>query len=47
MASYVKTAVMQKDVQEMLELSKIEFVKDRLKEQRAYSHEYSIFRNGR
>ena len=47
MTSYVKASVMQKDVQEMFELAKIEFIKERLKNQRAYSHEYSIFRNGR
>ena len=47
MTAYVKSAVEKKDRQEMLEVSKTDYVKKRLETQRAYSHDYSVVRGGR
>lgn len=46
MTGYVKSRVVQKDLQEMLELSKTEIIRHRLQGKKAYSHEYHVIRDG-
>lgn len=47
MTGYVKEVVSGKDQKEMLELSKPEYIRERMRERRAYSHEFRVDRNGR
>ncbi|MBR3508834.1 MAG: EAL domain-containing protein [Lachnospiraceae bacterium] len=47
MTAYVKKAVSKKDLQEMLELSRTDFIKERLHDRRSYSHDYMVIREGR
>ena len=47
MLGYVKTIVAKTDLQDMMELSRTDFIKAKLKGRRAYSHEYTILRDGK
>ncbi len=47
MTKYVRACVEKKDLQEMLELSRTENIKEKLRDRRAYSHEYTVSRGGR
>ena len=46
MTRYVKERVVQKDLQEMMEISKTEYIKERLQGKKAFSHEYHVVRDG-
>ena len=46
MTCYVKNRVVQRDLQEMMEISKTEYIKERLRGKKAYSHEYHVVRDG-
>ncbi|MBP5282185.1 MAG: EAL domain-containing protein, partial [Lachnospiraceae bacterium] len=45
MSAYVKATVAKKDLQEMMEIARADYVKDKLRYRRAYSHEYTVIRN--
>ena len=45
MSAYVRATVAKKDLQEMMEIARADFVKEKLRYRRAYSHEYSVIRN--
>ena len=47
MTKYVRACVEKKDLQEMLELARAENIKEKLRDRRAYSHEYTVSRGGR
>ena len=46
MTNYVKRCVAQKDLQEMLEIAKADYIRGRLRGRRAYSHEFHVIRDG-
>ena len=46
MTYFIKAAVLQRDQAEMLEIAKPEYVRARLNETRAYSHEFRVVMNG-
>jgi EAL domain-containing protein (putative c-di-GMP-specific phosphodiesterase class I)/CheY-like chemotaxis protein len=47
MTGYVKKMVSKKDIQEMLEVSRTDYVKEKLRNRRSYSHDFMVIRNGR
>lgn len=46
MLEYVRQRVVQKDLQEMLEISKADYIRAKLYGRKAYSHEYHVIRDG-
>ena len=46
MTNYVKQKVVQRDLQEMLEIAKTEYIRGRLYKKKAYSHEYHVVNGG-
>ena len=47
MMAYVKAAVAKKDLQEMIEIARADYVKEKLRYMRAFSHEFTVIRNGK
>lgn len=47
MTEYVKRMVSKKDIQEMLEVSRADYVREKLRNRRSYSHDFTVIRNGR
>ena len=47
MMAYVKATVAKKDLQEMLEIARADYVKEKLRYMRAFSREFTVIRNGK